>query len=371
MTIKYTGAPLVPLNPRETVRTIFELPYPITLEDLMKTKDGQLLIKEFKQATKDASLPVIDESIFKSTAPLYEIEKVTFDYVDQRFRLKTKAKRRKIINFAKNIIDWKLSFPTWSIDEYDVVRGPGWQKRAISIWLLGYRQWPANIIKVPLKYQAELFNSQDENKDKIEPYLGHKTKLAEGNIEAWAIDRALTKNNVTTDPDLDIPYVDGFRYIHNSMLNPHLNPLDANERFEDKKFETFSRAIKVHKEVFPNHSKKRFGGSIISGFMSVIASLEDVTQGDDTLLIKILKEAKDPQYKIRKNKQEEWEGFTTPTHFTTMGWQGSKLIPTPIITTAKMWNKIVQHNQWPNFPVINNDCIADFEASAELFRKMK
>jgi hypothetical protein len=365
---------IVPKDPKNEVRRIFQLPQPSTISDLMESKEWKLLKKEYQKAAKGKNIKPIDLSdIINWQGGYFNLTNFWIDFVVQRERLKYVSTRRRIIKLALEYDPILAGIPTGAVDELHRVNSTNWFKRACANILRGQTEYPVAFVKVPQSELASHFNSQFENNDKQDPFQVHKTKLVEGNIQAWALQRAFQRNRVTAYPVPDEPMLKGYTYIREAMLDPSINPDDADKVLGDKKFKNFGRAITVHRLVFPNHSKVGFGGSIIAGLMSVIASLDDISQGDDSLLVKILTEAKDKKYKIRQNKNEEWEGFISPANFTNqaMGWQGNKLRKAPIITTAKMWNIIIGQNPEWDIPAIDSQCIDNFEASGDYFRKMK
>jgi hypothetical protein len=375
--VKYS---VVPTNPREEVRKLFNLADPMPIGDVLNSQEFQTLQEDFDLAAEGEVLVPLDLSCFLNSPTQYDLRTAWIDYVEQRERLKDPKYRKGIIDMAlsfsvKHAGIPVLSRPTDVAEEEQHEFMLDYQKRTFALALRGVYHYPAIVVKTIQAEMAKDFSSQFNLKDRMAEHDKFKAALAEGSDKHWAMQHCFDRLGVSAYPFSAPPQITALGNITKAMYDPILNPKEKNVPLEDRTFGNFVRAVAIYRSVWPEQSKTFIQGSFIRGLVAILTAFDtNVLKGTDTWIIQILNEAKDPRHELYFDVDGKTPiGFSDPQDWTNRhGWQANKFHQQAITSFANAWTNIRTDKRLnKSIPKLDQSPIAAFSASGVKMLDMK
>jgi hypothetical protein len=341
---------IVPINPREAVRNLFNLDNPMTIADVISQPEFIDLQEKFDLEAEGEILEPIDLSVYIQKPSSFDLRLAWIDYVDQRERLKDNKYTNEIIRMALNFKVKHAGIPTLSVptdapeeDQYRYLLD--WQKRTLALALRGVYVYPCNIVETTTNEMSKDFSSQFKLKDRMEEYDKFKASLAEGSEKHWAMQDCFTRMGVSAYPFSAPPQITALGNVTKAMFDSTLNPKEKNTAYNERTFTNFVRAVNIYRSVWPVSSKQIIQGSFVRGLTAILASFDpQILKGTDTWVIQILEEAKNPKYNIY-NIDGDPVGLAEPSDWTKNGWDGNMFHQVAISSFANAWNEIAKNNK--------------------------
>jgi len=365
---------IVPLNPRDAVRKLFNLNDPMTVAEVIAQQEFIDLQEKFNLEAEGEILEPIDLSVYIQKPSSFDLRLAWIDYVDQRERLKDNKYTNEIIRMALNFKVKHAGIPTLSVptdapeeDQYRYLLD--WQKRTLALALRGVYEYPCNIVETTTSEMSKDFSSQFKLKDRMEEYDKFKASLAEGSEKHWAMQDCFTRMGISAYPFSAPPQITALGNVTKAMFDSTLNPKEKNTAYNERTFANFVRAVNIYRSVWPVSSKQIIQGSFVRGLTAILASFDPhVLRGTDTWVIQVLEEAKNPKYNIY-NIDGDPIGLAEPSDWTKNGWDGNMFHQVAISSFANAWNEIAKNNK--SIPKLDKSPIIALNTSGVKMLDMK
>ena len=291
----------IPKNTRKEVAKLYKLSKTLTLSDIKKSEEWELLTTAFNSATKSRPLSNIDKTVFlMNKNEDVDLNTIKLSYLNQRNRLSTKLGRKEIVDMA---IDYNAKYG--GIPEVKHCEdGNNYitdnQKRSFALMLRGIDAYPVTLIRSTIAELADDFNSQFARKNTIKEVDKFRIQLNSKNANvsrrAWHMQNCLDDLKITLDETLGKPYLNKFGNSRKAMYDPiinKINPLKADSPSHPG-FCNFRRAIEIYKSVWPaEFVTSPIDASFVRSLVCFISSTDPyITKEDDQQLTDVLRVAK-------------------------------------------------------------------------------